>query len=552
MGATSIREFLSQDLLARAEAELRLRESLARFSTYLSGEGNDLFLRALHRFVRSAPWRYWDPDVVAAALGVLDRSVERTASAISVRSRQIGTGFENLFRRSPTAGYEEKLNLSKIRDLLRLATEFHPEYLRCAEHIFSNLLTLYWSVLKRGDVQGRYDLRGAVNLISQKGHDFLLTGYDDDIRNAIAHGEVVFRGLETIRYGPEVADVNLASFEFMAKFDSLWRTSNNLAIATILFIARNRRVLTDACGVILPSSIMAFLAAGGVERTGLNVVGVVESEIHGLGKQLHLAVETTSQSRLQVLLESAQLTMHLLDSGGGGYARYLFEIDQGKSLSSLVIVKPDRLKALLDERASTERLGEIFDDTPLLWYDESQFRTKLKGWLTIMRSHLRLAREEIRAQWRAAGVISQGSGRYVIRKIENASAGRIPRVNVIAVLRYPEDASDREMVRQIIRGVIKEVSKVWVNTKAVGLKGERGRIGRPRYVWLRLCKLDGTIRWLNAVDWANGNLIAIAEMVYGFWRQPILVRRPEEVWRGIRILYSSPIGAISEDIEDTG
>jgi hypothetical protein len=551
MDATLIRDFLSQDLLAKAEAELRLRESRARFSTYLSGEGNDLFLRALHKFVRSAPWRYWDQDVVDAALGILDRSVERTASAMSVRARQVGIGFENLFRRSPTAAYEEKLNLSKISDLLRLATEFHPEYLRCAEHIFSNLLTLYWSVLKRDDVQGRYDLRGAVNLISQKGHGFLLAGYDDDIRNAIAHGEVVFRGLETIRYGPEVADVNLASFEFMAKFDSLWRTSNNLAIATLLFIARNKRALTDTYGVILPPSVMAFLAAGAVERTGLNVVGVVESEIHGVGKQLHLAVETATRSRLQVLLECAQLTMHLLDSGGGGYARYLFQIDQGKSLSSLVIVKPDKLKTLLDESASTERIGEIFGDTPLLWYDESQFRTKLKGWLTIMRSHLRLAREEIRAQWRAAGVISPGSGRYVIRKIENASAGRIPRVNVIAVLRYPEDAGDREMVRQIIRGAIKDASKVWVDTKAVGLEGERGRIGRPRYIWLRLCKLDGTIRWLNAAGWSSGNLVAIAEMVYGFRRQPILVRRPEEVWREIRILYSSPIVAVSENSEDT-
>jgi hypothetical protein len=113
---------------------------------FLTPEGNDLFLRALYRFVQFAPWRYWDPEIVASALGLLEGSVERTTSAMAVRSRQMGIAFENLFRQAPPSNYEEKLNLSKMRDLLRLATEFHPEYLRCAEHIFSNLLIVYSSL----------------------------------------------------------------------------------------------------------------------------------------------------------------------------------------------------------------------------------------------------------------------------------------------------------------------------------------------------------------------------------------------------------------------
>jgi hypothetical protein len=193
---------------------------------------------------------------------------------------------------------------------------------------------------------------------------------------------------------------------------------------------------------------MAFLAGAGIERTGLNVVGVVESEIHGLGKQLHLAVQTFSLYRPLVLLECAQLTMHLLENGGRGYARYLFDIDQGKSISSLVIVKPDRLAALLQENAPVERLGEIFDDTPLLWYDESKFRTNLKAWKFLLKSHLKVAKEGMFAEWRNAGVVSRGRGRYLIRKIENVSAGKTPRINVTAVLRYPDDVNDRDLIRE--------------------------------------------------------------------------------------------------------
>ena len=124
---------------------------------------------------------------------------------------------------------------------------------------------MYWSVLKKGDVRGKYDLRGAVNLINQKGHHFLIEGYNDDIRNAVAHGEVVFRGLESIQYGPDVANVNFASFQFLSVFDCLWRTSNNLAFALLLFIARNKDDLANTNEFILPPSIMAFLAAAGIE-----------------------------------------------------------------------------------------------------------------------------------------------------------------------------------------------------------------------------------------------------------------------------------------------
>jgi hypothetical protein len=553
----SLRELLSKDILAGAEADLRKRESLSRFHMYLTADDNDIFLRALYRFVNSVPWRYWDPEIVANALEVLENSAERTASAIAIRSRRMGIGFENLFRQTPTANYEEKLSLSKMSDLLRLATEFHPEYLRCAEHIFSNLLIVYWSVLRKGDVSGKYDLRGAVNLINQKGHHFLLKGYNDDIRNAVAHGQVVFRGFESIQYGPEVANVNFAAFEFLSAFDSLRRTSNNLALALLLFLARHRDSLSATKDFILPPSIMAFLAGAGIERTGLNVVGVVESEIYGLGKQLHLAVQTFSLYKPLVLLECAQLTMHLLDNGGSGYARYLFDIDQGKSLPSLVIVKPDRLAALLQENAPVERLSEIFDDTPLLWYDESKFRTNLKAWKFLFKSHLRIAKEGMLAEWRNAGIVSRSRGRYLIRKIENVSAGRIPRVNVTAVLRYPDDANDRELIREIVYHIIKRTSKIWVDTKKAGFEGDRGKVGRPKYIWLRLCRLDGTIRWLNACGWASGNLVAMAERAYGLFRKPLQIRNPEEVWKGVQIRYSMDIEILKkmsgdpENDEDT-
>jgi len=296
---------------------------------------------------------------------------------------------------------------------------------------------------------------------------------------------------------------------------------------------------------------MAFLAAAGIERIGLNLVGVVESEIHGVGKQLHLAVQTSSLYRPLVLLECAQLTMHLLKNGGSGYARYLFDIDQGKSVSSLVIVKPDRLAQLLAESAPIERLSEIFDDPPLLWYNESELRTKLKAWKYLFKSRLRIAREEIASGWRYAGIISRGRGRYLIRKVENVSVGKIARINVTAVLRYPDDVSNRNLIREIIHRVIKETSRLWIDTKKAGFESGKGRTARPTYIWLRLCKLDGTIRWLNSCSWQNGNLVAMAERAYGLFTKPIQTRNPEEIWQGILIRYSMDMELIKNLMGDS-
>jgi len=275
---TSLRDFLATDLLASADIELKRRRSLERFSEYLSADAPDLWLRSLSRFASVPPWSYWDAELLRSALEILEISAERTVSALEAWAGRIGIGFENLLRPAPTSYYEESLTDDKPQDLLRLATEFHPEYLRCEEHIFTNLLTLYWAILRKGAVKAKFEITGALTIIQNKGCNFLLSGYDEKVRNAIAHGEVVFTGTG-IQYGSPEAHYKLTSSEFLSKHDSLWRTSNTLAIAILLFLARNRHLFVNLPRPILPSSIIMFLAAAGVERPGLTVTGIVESDV---------------------------------------------------------------------------------------------------------------------------------------------------------------------------------------------------------------------------------------------------------------------------------
>lgn len=190
---TLLRDFLATDPLASADIQLKRRKSIERFSEYLSADMPNLWLSSLSRFASTPPWSYWDTELLRSALKILETSADRTVSALETWAGRIGVGFENLLRPAPTSGYEEGLTDDKPQDLLRLATEFHPEYLRCTEHIFTNLLTLYWAILRKGAVKANFDIKGALALIQSKRCNFLLSGYDENVRNAIAHGEVVLQ-----------------------------------------------------------------------------------------------------------------------------------------------------------------------------------------------------------------------------------------------------------------------------------------------------------------------------------------------------------------------
>ena len=237
----TLREFIGKDPLGAADAESKRSEGSAFFGNYLPSSIDPLWLRVLSKFTNDIPLKYWDKEIIEKALTVLEKDNRRTLDALLAWKNRIGIGFDYLFRRASIEKYEENLSVSKAPDLLLLANEFHPEYLRRCEHIFTNLIILYWAVSKKGSVQGNFDITGASDVLKSKGYELLLSGYDDKVRNGIAHGQVIFGSLD-IQYGDSRFPYKLQDDEFLYFFDTLWRTSNSLAIA-ILYSKRLRFLL---------------------------------------------------------------------------------------------------------------------------------------------------------------------------------------------------------------------------------------------------------------------------------------------------------------------
>jgi hypothetical protein len=528
----SLRTLLHNDPLARFDRAIASSEVYDRLAEFLPPSPSPQIIGALWPFASDQPWKYWDSTTVKVALSLLEQDKARTVAAIRNRGVALNRGIENLFRPSPVVFFEESLDHTQSRGLIRLATEFLPEYLRWAEHIFGNLIEVYWSVCKRGGVDGKFDLRGATHSLSQKGLNHLLNGYEDAVRNAIAHGDFTLTGL-TIDFG-SINPVQYSSPDFLRLFDELCRTCNALCLGLMLFWGRN----TPGAQLqgSIPLAVVTRFAAGGLNRTGLKLLGAVESHTPLAGRQLHAAVQMAMRSRTQVLGECARVATHLLEAGAEGYSRFLIEIDHGEQVSSLVIVLPGKLKELLDNDAPIELLPQTFAETQLLLFNEGQLKTRVRTWQTILSAGIKKVRLDTLKNWRDHGLWI-GKGRYHLREVKNLSVQGIARIHIRAVLKNPADADDKQAVREIIYELVKAARNRFVRSRGKLLDADIPWPKRPKHVFVDLYRVDGTLRWLGGGGWLSGNLVATAERIWGRG-DPVLVENAEEIYKGIRIRYT--------------
>lgn len=527
---TGIRSFLLSDPIARLEHELTEARIRKKFGRFLSGDYSPM---ALSPFVEDAPWRYWDEDVMQEALGLLETDKVRSREAMTVRSGAICRGVDNLFGFSAVRKEEDSLFSVPVSvALIRLTSELIPEYLRVVEHVFGNLLQVFWAVTKRGGVNGNFDLKGAVEQLRRKGRSQLLVGYLHTVRNGIAHGEVRFTGSE-IEFG-EAHTERLSPGEFLSLSDEMFRTCNALGLAIMLFWLRDLMTMGTTKGN-LPLGVITRIAAGAVNRTGFSMVGTVESQYPSVGRQLHAVIKTEERGRVQTLCQCARVASHLLLAGATSYNRMLFEVDHGRTPLSLVIIRPAVLQKMLVGDASVAGISEIFEDTQLLFHDEAKWKFRLRLWRTVLKVAIMRIKDQYVQRQQILGKLI-GRNRYRVRKIQDISFKGIARVKVYASLQYPEDASNIQMINEIVCEVVGVGRKHWVRTRPWNFERGPAISRRPVHVIATLCRKDGPVRWLESSGWMSGNIVCVAEKIWGD-RKPIHVVNPEAFYKGIRLRY---------------
>lgn len=532
MTLETISDLIDQNPLISFSREINKRIVLERFVDILDESSLDFLLGILSRFVIENPYRYWSVGQVKSIVNLLESDVARTCDALSQRTGSIERGFTALYRQLDEDLFEESLNLNVPRDLINLSSKYLPQYLRWAEHIYSSFLEFYWSIIKKGSVSGKFQLKGAIAVIRSKNLEFLEIGYDDTVRNAIAHGDFSMSPFG-IKFGTEFGqDISIVDFQNL--FDDLVRTCNSFAIALVIFWSRNYSQFKELDPI--PISLITNLVFGELDRIGFKVFGAYESNTPLAGKQLHIAIELSIKKREQVLMECIRTAYHYIVFGATNYDRFVIQVNQKEPISSMVIIDPRKLLSLIERDSSIDDLADVVDKNSLLWFDEGKWNSRFKSWKEIFFSGIQWTKLEIHKNWHEAGIFI-GKGRYKIREKEIISTQGISRIRIRAVLKNPDYSKNREIIRGIIFDIVSKHKRKLLPSREKCFDSGVNILKFPSYIWVDVYKEDGSLRWLKSGGWMAGNLVAVAEKVSGN-KPPVLIHEPEDMHKNIRIRYS--------------
>ena len=528
--------FFEEHPLGRFSRMVASARGMDCFGSYLRGlPDSGHYAGILSRFSVTAPWRYWRKETVDTALSVLEKDSRKTAQGIERWGFSVARGVRGLLQPAKCAFNEDSICQSSPRELVLLANQFHPEYLRIDEHVFGNLIRVFWSTT--GKAKGKFDPRGACASLESRGLSILLAGHSEPVRNALAHGTVSFRG-EGVRYYSDGSHyTELQANEFLNLYDELIMTSNALLIALLLFWFRNNdQLLGSEGGLSVPAEMIVWSAATRMERKGFEVIGMVESNYAFTGEQLQVSVRTKRRSRHMAFLDSLYLATALYRSGADRYNRYVFAFDQGEPVPSIVPVDLKALEAYFAKGGQTEYLAAIFGENPLLWFDEPRWVARLGIWLCEALAIWSCYCDQVlrnlyeNKAWRA-------TRRYNIRNIKTIMHDGTLRLDVTAVLKFPDDTSDPELVKEIVASLVGRLRRRPFVPPHEFLSARRWMPRRPSYIWVRLYRDDRTLRSLSRGGWQEGNLVSVAEWKSHSRLSPILIKKPQSVFRNIAFKF---------------
>ena len=530
---TKIKDFLTSHPLTSLDQQYKLIEVNEYFNDELRDVENAWPI-LLYKFISEIPFRYWNKENVLLALNLLEKDKQRTIEGLERFASRLNIAVTNIDIVSKGILNEKSISLDKPLDLIILSTEIQPEYLRLSEHIFGNLICLSWFVINKAK-NSKYVPKNAVSVLRSNGIEHLTEGFDDDIRNKLAHGRVSYTDYKII-YEDEHGNKSVYVDAFLKEFDNLIKTNNALIIGLILFLARNDNIARK----VVPSSLLVRLAFTHVDRTGMKFLGAPETIDEENNKiTIHVAYESEHKSRNVSVLDILHLSKSITEYSTNRYVSITFQINHPKiNVPSQILIDPIKFREHYDKNVDIDQMQDVLGNNALLWHDESAFVAKLRVLKYSFVTYYKYLYPKL--LWHEHNIKTYGH-RYFIKEVEERNILYKVRLNIVASLKYPEDADDVEALKKITKSIINKYKWkfYWVGKGSLG-KERFILCRRPTYIWVNLYKNEMSLRQISQGGWFGDNLLLIAEKIRGI-NKPIAIKKLSEKWKGILFQFESPI-----------
>jgi len=218
-------------------------------------------------------------------------------------------------------------------DLMQFCDNYiHQNYLKLAEGVYANLIlsiSAYKRIKRNASLEG-FDVYNRVEELKSTQYKYLSDPYSNTVRNAIAHGKVIYKQRDIIYEDKKGNSITLSPRDIINLFDNMVDICNGLSLGFRLFYFTNLKFLEDH-GISISLPIMIEELRAETDAPGWKIKGCLESET--LDNRSQLIIFTRNR-----FLDRLKLNYHVFRSAilaerfAPGYKRYFFRLDSKYSL----------------------------------------------------------------------------------------------------------------------------------------------------------------------------------------------------------------------------
>ncbi|MFZ6029871.1 MAG: hypothetical protein ACOYYS_19325 [Chloroflexota bacterium] len=518
-------------------AENRLKESVivSAFSRWIQSSTFHEWHLSLYKFAIEKPLCHINLTVIDETLRFFNLHPSLVLEAIINCGVDISHAVLSLIRPGSSWGKDEQLSLDTPKDLVEFESVWHPEYLRYCEQIYNHLIQIPLTVLGQLNGGKQYisqTLANRSSTLASMGFKCLTDGFNSTIRNALSHGHILF-GVQDITYTDHQKVEKILSYDFSNTFDNLVDTCNSLVVTILIFLCENRSLVEQKGLYSLPVGIRFFLIDGFTQHRDLRLLSMIENQIIDNKRQLNLICEVGSKVRAVHLFSATFLCWAACRLGGKDYNRYVISIDCGMPSLPMMIYNGEQMSQAIENDLPLVQCGPKLIESSLLWYDKPGIVAKISTFRNIFSTNFLLAKRQFIANIENAG-FTLWSRHYLIVNVNNTSPRKFRRIEAHIILRHDQNPTTAEFLTKIIIHAIRNLRTKMVKVKDID--GEKGFLGRPFFITVRLYSQERRLRKLKSYSWQDKELVLIAEWSRD-WKTapPFYTRDAQIVKQGIRV-----------------
>jgi hypothetical protein len=317
----------------------------------LEGDGKKYIL-SIKDYITLRPQKLFNENVYHRYLNFLNTYITKESEFIVAYKEiehDINIALKTLYEVNNHDYHEKLVPTDSIQVLSFIEKNIHYNYLNLTESVFHKFIKLIaiQERQKRSKPISGLDIYNCVEELAKSDFNFITSGYNNTMRNGIAHGWIVYKEREIKYKGKRGSPVEFETSKVIRMFDEMLDVCNGLCLALEVFYILNKEKFSHL-DLSIPKQLLIQELRAQTNAPRWQVIDCLESEIIGDKKQLNVFTKNSLRALDEVNYYTFR-TAVFAEYFAPGYDRYFFSLDSKFSFNGFggydgKILRTQRLK----------------------------------------------------------------------------------------------------------------------------------------------------------------------------------------------------------------